>query len=249
MTARLGPPKRPQKWSSVKNYSSLRSDKKVMLEEKKMDGELFVEKSITQELEEVKNVKNIAKHPYFEYDGVVTQVTGPIKALYGCKTCEWRGKAMCPHGIRLKGSNTSHTNNVCSTRMNYLKTFYRGKDKRPSFDEWQHDYNQGLAQLQMNKEYTKLQALEEKLEAASLKTEDDREEAKLLLALQSKIRRDWFELSRLILEMSNKTITRDKPRKVEVSHKALDPLAIGESLKRANAEILEAEFDEVDEDG
>lgn len=56
-------------------------------------------------------------------DGLVVQ-------MFGCKTCDWHGTSLCPHGLDFSITESGfkirdeHANGICSLRANWMKTLY-----------------------------------------------------------------------------------------------------------------------------
>lgn len=190
-------------------------------------------------------------YPYIKYSGTMQFLPGQTRRLYGCHNCEWRGTKMCPFNIeRGKGAKkVRHPNGICLMRINYLKNFYRGVKERPTFTEWVNDYNQGVAQLQLQDDWVKLKQVEEKLseyEHTAFMSDEEKEDRDALQALSSKIRFEWFSLWQELMKFDDKRLDRDAPKKLEVTH---TNLSLSDIHKVMSGGVIDAEFSEVkDED-
>lgn len=203
-------------------------------------------------------------YPYISYDGPMRHIPLQARKLFGCHNCEWRGTSLCPFGIKrsVRLGRISHSEGICEMRLNYLKSFYRGSRERPTYTEWINDYNQGVAQLQLQDDLVKLKRIEEKLK----EYEDDGEEFlavvsgkdgvesesakkyKVLTVLRSSAREDWFNLWKLLMDNDQKRMDRETPKKLEIDNKSTISISDFQKLvKRADGKIVDAEYDEIDD--
>lgn len=243
--------------SHVKAKKIFSVPKDVRLAEAELDSRVdrdydFSAKKSLTELKEGDNATSIlfsGSNKVFRYVGPMKGISTTIRSLYGCLKCEWRSTSLCPFGLSesAAASKQVHANGICGLRVDYLKNFYRGEKTRPSFDEWQHDYNQGLAQMQLNKEYAKLQLLESDIKGLDCENPADEDKLNRLVSLQEKLRADWFDLAKTIMIASSKTLDRINPRQVEITHTSIKPSDINLLLKKANAEVVDESVEVVED--
>ena len=169
-----------------------------------------------------------------ELDKMLELGSLPSKAarLYGCTNCEWKITGLCPYGFK-KGAGhsekgNSHSHGICIERRNWLLSFSQADNSRPSFSQWLHDFNQGLGQIQMNKDYAKLQYVEEQMAQLSeeIKNSDcspkEKDRLKKGVAYERNLARtEWFELWKTLMGNSSRTMDRETAKKIrlDVSHK------------------------------
>lgn len=160
---------------------------------------------------------------------------GTARTLFGCVNCEWKNTSLCSFGFKTgKGyekKKNNHANGICEDRVAWLKSFSSGGKLKPTFAEWQLDFNRGLAQVQMNKDYYKLKIKEGELEDYESKIDEllknsTKEEAKIIKAKiesfksdKREARMDWMFLWRDLTKMVDSQVSRETPKKIEVTRK------------------------------
>jgi len=180
---------------------------------------------------------------------------------YGCRGCEWKGTSMCKAGFPWGSSNTLKEG-VCPERAVYLKGFYRGEHDTPNFTQWESDYNQGVAQKQLQQmleqgENLRKQALViesaiAQMEADGTAPDDDnlkkhRAQHNATMKQHTRIQENWFQLWKSIRNLQETRLTREAPKKVEVTHR--DAVSISDfqnMIKRAD--VVDADYEKIKED-
>lgn len=196
----------------------------------------------------------------------------PLQAvrMFGCRNCEWRDSPLCLKGFRSgKGHHVvkhSVSDGVCRERENYLKLFHRGESSRSTFTQWVQDYNQGLAQLMLHKDYFKLKHVEQRLgevdervkqsakeletlysEAGLAAMDDAEREYRALEKLRGQYRFEWFSLWKELMAADNRRLDRDAPKKIEVRHEHMSIQDFNRVLRGDSVDVV-AEFTEEETD-
>jgi hypothetical protein len=144
----------------------------------------------------------------------------PVKAfvIHGCQSCDWRGGFKCP---AYKGFDESvnerdslPVEGYCKERRDWLVTLTRPYKTPPTYTQWVVDFNKTLAQVQLSKEYSKMQMLESQLDDLTVNDDDYGriENAK------NRIRDRWFLLWKELVRFEDLQVSREMPKKIEVSH-------------------------------
>lgn len=183
----------------------------------KLEKELALKKKEESSSIKEKEVIVSKDYPFIKYDGNAEWLPTQATRLYGCHNCEWKSTVLCPFGFK-KGKGQKHNyhnNGLCEMRRNYLLSFYRGEAKRPKFTEWQLDYNQGVAQLQLHEDFKKIKFIEKKLSELE-KNPSKEEERNDMRRVMLDYRENWFKLWKALVEEDDRRIDRDKPKKIMV---------------------------------
>lgn len=211
------------KYLSDKHKADLVADKL----DKKMKKEI-----VPAEKKEVIVDKN---YPHIKYEGKARYIPSQTKRLQGCINCEWRGTQMCPFGFKrgsgIKLRKNIHDNGICKMRENYLLGFYRGEKEKPSFTEWVMDYNQGIAQMQLQEDFKKLKEYE--IEISKL---TDKEEKEDMATAMMNHREGWFKLWKSLMDFDDKRVERETPKKIEVKHESMSLSDIHRVMKESSVE-------------
>lgn len=165
-----------------------------------------------------------------------TLVPTRVLRLFGsCGTCDWRGTGYCSYGIEsgTGNKNTSHPDNTCEERITFLHLI-SSKDK-PSYKEWQKDYEQFKLQRQSSKENIELESseleykiLKKRLDSI-LKELGDSEEGQNVKSLRQQVksaytrmqtaRQSWRDTVGINLKYLSADNDRDAPKKIEVTER------------------------------
>jgi len=165
--------------------------------------------------------------------------------LYGCNSCEWKGSVACPYNIK-KWDVRPIANNICPARIDYLKNFMRSK-RYKSFERFQLDINKGLMNQESMDSYMSLQML--KREYDKIKDTLDEELNLKWINEINVARNDWFKAIGMVNKFEDKQVERDTPKKTEVNiRKTLTPSDLNRVLNMNDDEIVDAEYDLIDED-
>lgn len=159
-----------------------------------------------------------------------------IKMNYGCKNCEWRYTGNCPHGLK---PGEALKKGICDQREEHLKQYYRGvlptdtKSVEPHMTQFEADYNQGLAQEILHRDFTTMMLFEKQLEDPDI---NDEEKLKITSQLRSR-RKSWEKLWEKLRKFQEQRIDRETP-KVNVNvNKTITPADVATLLKTVDVEI------------
>ena len=165
---------------------------------------------------------------------------GVLKS-YGCLSCEWRSTDDCPFkGKTLPG--------ICDYRKEFLLAFTLPYDKTPSMDKWQRDFTLQLQHQQYLVDIKSLTTLASEIASAKA----DRADKKVVVlqdqydSLYWKYHKNWTNVTKF----NDAQITRDTPRKLEVTHETkVRPSDIARKIREARLIDVEVEVVEVKENG
>jgi len=149
-----------------------------------------------------------------------------VLKLYGCISCEWRGTPLCAFkfkkGRGIPNKKNCHANGICVERVNYLKSFYTGPKKKPTYLEWRECYTRAMAHMQMDKDYIAFQKLGleiEKLESQKSKTETSSERLLIIKEKHYQYKSSWFQMMKHLSKLESDVIKRDTPKKIEIEQR------------------------------
>lgn len=171
------------------------------------------------------------------------------RRLHGCTNCEWKLHGLCPYG--LDNSNRGRkalAKGICPERKEWLLSFSLSYRERPTFAQWQRDFNRVQAQIVLHKDYTGLILIEEKLQ--KLKAEDAKvTEINKVKAEQAFLRKQWLDLWKELARVDESQLNREQPKKVEHSFDNKIPLSEIHRIMRENIGVgpIDVDFEEVDE--
>jgi len=176
---------------------------------------------------------------------------------YGCRGCEWKGTHMCPEGYAW-GSTETLPEGICKERAVYLKGFYRGEINKPNFTQWEADYNQGVAQKQLQQILEKGENFRRRAEELSKKLvgrDDDGEITKELRKQHGKALRGheteqakWIQLWKNIRNFQEVRLTREAPKKLEVTHKDTISVSDFQNMLRNAKDTVDADYETIDDE-
>jgi hypothetical protein len=191
-----------------------------------------------------------------------TSLPDGVALSYGCNNCDWKGLNLCPHGLNGWDNKGVVDGFICPERAAYLKGFYRGSNKEPSFTEWESDYAQGVALKIFQSDLSVLEGLGKQIADCELKGKDLRKDSdewvafmkqlSFLTKRRSVVRDEWFQLWKSIRNLQEVRLTREAPKKIEVTHK--DSVSVDEFnkiMRRANQsdKVVDADFEVIEDEG
>ncbi len=164
--------------------------------------------------------------------------------LHGCLNCEWKGSSLCSFGFKRKDEN--HINGICVERVNWLKSFTRLSLREPSFEQWRDDFNEGLGQVQMQKDFFELQLIEGRVAAAE-DVKLNLVDLKRLRERKVEARREWFELWGKLRVLAGKRLDREHVKRLQIDVEQKIKIGdINRILREGDdAKVIEAEIVEI----
>lgn len=160
-----------------------------------------------------------------------------IKTNYGCKNCEWRFTGRCSYGVK---PGESLARGICDEREEHLKQYYRGPlptdadSVEPAMTQFEADYNQGLAQEILHKDFTAMMMLEKKLEDPLISEE---EKTRVSSRLRSR-RKAWEKLWKELRNFQERRIDRETPKVNLNVNKTITPSDVATLLKTIDVDQL-----------
>ncbi len=178
-------------------------------------------------------------------EGYAITLPAMAKRLHGCVHCEWRGTLLCAFGFKggkgTKLTKNVHRNGICEERINFLLDFSRSYKKKPSYSQWQRDWNIGMGQVKMLEDSKKLKEIEQKLDIYEEDEDIDQKELNKIKREKSKLREEWFSLWKELVRFEESQLSREQPRKIEVEDKRLNLRDMHRLMtgKAIDAEVVE----------
>jgi hypothetical protein len=198
-----------------------------------------------------------------------------IKRQFGCMHCEWRGTELCSGKFkrgRPKSIDDRMPHWICIPRAAYLAGFVKSAynagltyNNRISEAQWRQAILSTTAHQQSMKDFFELEQLQNKeadLEdvLTELKKEGRLSEDSVyqqtvtdLTNVREKINRKrfhWHSLIKDLMNFNDKQLTRETPKKIDITSKTINITSLSELFKKAKEDlIVDGEFSEGDEDG
>lgn len=195
---------------------------------------------------ESRKVAMVIPEEPMEVEGCARYLPQAAKKLHGCVNCEWKLHKLCPYGITLNSTRKALDKGICQERINWLLSFSLSYRVRPTFAQWQRDFNRIQAQIVLHKDYIKLIKIEEKLYNL-MEEEGNEEDINDTKSEQFVLRKQWLELWKELSKTDESQLNREQPKKVEHSFDNKIPLSEIHRIMRENicVEPIDAEFEEV----
>lgn len=130
----------------------------------------------------------------------------------GCNGCEWNNWGKCNYG-------GSHPKGICPERVKYLMSFTRSHDKKVSFSQWQRDFNIDTVDFAYRNETERLQVLDKKIEEMESDPLVDSRDLKATRHRRDMVWKNWQDLWRDLTRFEESQISRETPRKIEVTER------------------------------
>ena len=170
-----------------------------------------------------------------------------VTISFGCHNNDWRLKWSCPYGGE---GEPEHPVGLCPEREQFLKNLYGGKEKNPSYAQWLESYNHFMMNHMQNKEWKRLYKISDDLEKlerklSRAKKKDDNEEVVKSLEIEvhriTKLYRGakamWMELTREVNKTIQNTLTRETPKKLDITKRVVTPGDVSKLMR--HAEIID----------
>jgi hypothetical protein len=204
----------------------------------------------------MKDIILIDQNELVPYEGPMTRLPSRARRTYGCLQCDWKEKGLCRYKYKAGKGNkireNMHSNGICQARTNHLKSYYTGNKKTPTYTEWQLDYNNAQAQNKHNETQEKLKAVEKELNEMRKQlriqenlTDSDKLQLKILRDMNRQYQLEWFELNKDLRRQGLERHKLDEGTKVNITKLEIKPSDVGQLIKQANEEVVEAEYKEV----